>query len=735
MNVSLFKTINDTTGGFETHVENIFEAITSGQWVQHVERVRSAKDKAEQRQLKKSVPYFTASGTFTHRKDDGLKHHSGIIAIDFDDLEDVNDAKSYLCFDRYSWFTCESISGNGLCVFVKIDPTKHRESFDFLERYYAENYKLAIDKACKDISRPRFVTFDPNAVLNDSAVRLDINREKEFDPERIIAIAENMIRNSNDGERHARLLKASRLMGGYVAGGLLDENEVETRLKSCWNERAFDPAYNFEATILDGLEYGKNSPITLEQYSEKIKENAEEKKKFAEIMKYARDLNRAGRKWNGHDVVNMGELHLIGKDKIEKIFKKVFDEESIYFDFDNKPKHVKTEIIVGDKWEFRRNVVTQSTDCRIRSNQNANFEKVNYDSVTRYALHCGQVTSPDKIKSLLRSDFVPEYDPIKTYFLNLPKWDGKTDYIDKLISHIECEDKAFFRSMFKKHLVRSVSQIFDLSVNRFVFVLVGEKQSSGKSTFIRFLSPFKGGAYYTESKVRDDKDGQFAFAENFIYNIEELSDMKNTDVNRLKAMISQAIIKERKPYAHDIEAVARRCSFFGSTNNAQFLTDTENTRWLCFNISSIDWSYTNMDISDVWAQAFALWQDKTFNNQLTKEEFEHQSQQNKNYEVSDTGKELISRYFQKCTKLDKWAEFYSVADIVSHIVFETAGNVKFNDRIMGKNLIQLGFEQDRKKINGQIIRGYYAKKITGSYRDIEDNSDAIDENISEELPF
>ncbi|CAB4128383.1 Virulence-protein E, N-terminal [uncultured Caudovirales phage] len=734
MNVSIFKTINDTTGGIELNVEEVFEGIRSGYWVQHVEKVRGAKDKEEQRKLKKSVPYFTASGTFTHRKDDGLKHHSGIIAIDFDDLEDVNDAKSYLCYDRYSWFTCESISGKGLCVFVKIDPQKHRESFDFLERYYFDNYKLVIDKACKDISRPRFVTFDPSSILNESAVRLSLDNEKQFDPERIISIAENMIRNASDGERHARLLKASRLMGGYIGGGLLDEMEVEQRLKNVWNERTFDASYNYEQTIIDGLQYGQNAPITLEQYSEKIKENAEEKKKLTHIFNHARELNRAGRQWNAHDVINMGELHFINKDKIEKIFKKVFDEEKAFFGFEDKPKHVKTEIIVADKWEFRRNVVTQSTDYRVRANANASFERVNYDSVTRYVLHCGQNTSPDKIKSLLRSDFVPEYDPLKTYFLNLQKWDGKTDFIGLLAEHINTDDQEFFVSMFKKHLVRSVSQIMSLSVNRFVFVLVGEKQASGKSTFIRNLSPFKNGMYYTESKVRDDKDGQFAFAENFIYNIEELSDMKNTDVNRLKAMISQAIIKERKPYAHDVEAVARRCSFFGSTNNAQFLTDTENTRWLCFNVKSINWNYTKIDISDVWSQAFALWQDKEFNDQLTEAENEHQAGQNKNYEVSDLGKELISKYLKKCLKDDKNSVFYTIADIVALLSTETAGMVKFNDRIIGKNLIQLGFIQDRKKINGQIVRGYYGKPIKGQYLDI-DEVDPVIEEISDGLPY
>lgn len=734
MNVSIFKTINDTTGGIEVDVEQVFDGIKTGHWVQHVEKVRSASDKSEQRQLKKTVPYFTASGTFTHRKDDGIKHHSGIIAIDFDDLDDVNDVKSYLCFDRYSWFTCESISGKGLCVFVKIDPAKHLESFLFLEKYYLENYGLQIDKACKDISRPRFVTFDPDAILNDSAVRLNLEQENKFDPERIISIAENMIRNANQGERHNKLLKASRLMGGYIAGGLLDELEVENRLKNTWIERDFDQSYNYEKTILDGINDGKSSPITLEQFASQIKKNNEDKKKHSAVYLYARELNRAGQKWNAHHVINLCEQYLIKKEKVEQIFKDVFEKESLYFDFDNKTKPVKTEIVIADKWEFRRNTVTQSTDYRIRQDKNSKFEKVNFDTVTRYALHCGQTTSPDKIKSLLRSDFVPEYDPIKTYFLNLPQWDHKTDFIQLLASHVKTEDDEFFQSMFKKHLVRSIAQIFAEKINRYVLVLVGEKQASGKSTFIRNLSPFEKGQYYTEAKVRDDKDGQFAFAENFIYNIEELSDMNNHDVNRLKAMISQAYIKERKPYATDVESIPRRCSFFGSTNNAQFLTDTENTRWICNNVLSIDWNYTKIDINDVWAQAFALWSGKEFNDQLTEAENLKQSLNNKNYEVSDVGKELIAKHFQPIEKDSPLAEFFTIADIVEILTRETGNSVKFNDRIIGKNLTQLNFIQGRKRINGNGVRGYFARKNIGKYSNFDENN-VENEIENNDLPF
>jgi len=729
MNVSIFKTIKDTTGGHEVAINDVFDAIQSGQWVEHVERVRGAKDKTEQRDLKKSVPYFTASGTFTHRRDDGIKNHSGIIAIDFDNLDDVDDVKSFIGCDRFSWFTCISVSGGGLCVFVKIDPTRHRESFDFLSDYYLTNYQLTIDPACKDISRPRFVTFDPNAVLNVSAVRLDMDREREFNPDKIISIAENMIRNSTDGERHNKLLKASRLMGGYIGSGLIDEFDTENRLASVWVERDFDQNYNFKQTIADGIKYGKTAPITAEHYHEQIKKSAENKKHIAKIFANARAINRAGRDFDGNDIVQMCEQFLIGKQRVEQIFRDVFETEKHFHGFDDKPKHVKTEIVIADKWEFQRNVVTQSIDCRVRADQNAKFQKVNFDTVTRFALHCGQITSVDKIKSLLRSDFVPEYDPLKSYFINLHDWDNSRDYISEFANYIQTDDQPFYLSMFKKHLVRSVAQIMDYSVNRFVFVLVGEKQSTGKSTFIRSLSPFPAGEYYTESKVRDDKDGQFAFAENFIYNIEELSDMKNTDVNRLKAIISQAIIKERKPYAHDVEPVVRRANFFGSTNNQNFLTDTENTRWLCHNVKSIDWNYSKIDISDLWSQAFALWKTG-FNAQLTPDENEHQSQKNKIFEVSDVGKELIAKYFRVCDRDVQGAQFYTIADIVQQLTFNTDGRVKFNDRIVGKNMIQLGFLNDRKRINGNIVRGYYAQEIRGQY--VNENEPDIERG---ELPF
>lgn len=707
MNVTLFKTIKHTTGEGDFNIKDIFNSIQNGEWADQVKKVREGKTKDERSNLKQMSPNFTTSGIFSKRGLAGLVKHSGVIAIDFDNLKDVDDVKSYLALDRYSWFTSVSIGGEGLCVFVKIDPDKHLESFNFLSEYYLKNYNLEVDQACKDIPRVRFVMHDADAILNDSAVRVSLEKEKQFDAEKIIGIAENMIRTAIDNERHFKLLKASRLMGGYVGGGLLDENTVSARLISAWEAREFNERYNYKKTINDGISNGILSPITFEYYQATTLKTSENSKGIESVYAKAREINRIGRSFHKTDFLDFTSG--LSEKEIEKIFNKVFDEEKHLFGFNDKPKQIKLELTIAERWEFRRNVVLDSCDYRIKTDKNSKFENVNIDTVTRHALTCGQTTTVSNIRSLLQSDFVKEIDPIKDYFNGLDKWDGKTDHIKIFSDHVQVaeEDREFFTSMFKKHLVRSVRQILGGEVNRYVFMLVGEKQDTGKSTFIRKLSPFAKGEYYTEIAIRDDKDGQIAFAENFIYNIEEFNGASVKDANRLKAMISQYIVKERKAYAHGVKVMERRCNFWASTNNAEFLTDTENTRWLCFEIGGINWEYDKLNIDSLWSQAVTLYKDSNYSVALTVEEKEKQSKMNKQHEVATVSTDILMQHFKPAKNKDPFAVHLTASEILIRLDKIVGGAVKFFKPDVLKALTSLGYESTTARVNGVVKRGFY----------------------------
>ena len=436
-----------------------------------------------------------------------------------------------------------------------------------------------------------------------------------------------------------------------------------------------------------------------------------EKERWREVYAYIHKSNHRGHKWTEADVTNLCEMHLLNRDKVKKAFERVYTERADEYNLDVKTDIFKVELWLSKSWDFMRNEITQVVEQKLKKDRH--YEQSDIDSIYRKLLHTGSKFPLDKLRVIMASDFIETYNPFLDYFDALEPWDGSTDPISDLSSYVKTNNDPFFAEQFKKCLVRCIRCGLGEHENRIVFVFVGEKQNTGKSTFIRFLSPF-GMKYYTESVIHaKDKDTTFALAENFIYNLEELASLSNLDVNRLKSIISTASINERKPYARETIQVPRRTNFFASTNKLEFLTDTENTRWLIFEVQDIKWGYsTEINIDDVWAQAYALYQDPEFNDQLTKGDMEIREIDNKNYEIEDKEKTMIKSFFQVCQASE--GAFYSSVDICT-ILEEAYPSAKINSYFIGKIMTQLGFLGDRKTINNHKVRGFYAIKIKGNY--------------------
>ena len=76
-----------------------------------------------------------------------------------------------------------------------------------------------------------------------------------------------------------------------------------------------------------------------------------------------------------------------------------------------------------------------------------------------------------KLISILKSDFVPKYNPIKAYFKSLKKWDGK-DYVTELTTYIETPDQKEFAYHLTKWLARSVKcMLVDGYFNKQAFII------------------------------------------------------------------------------------------------------------------------------------------------------------------------------------------------------------------------------------------------------------------------
>ena len=119
--------------------------------------------------------YCTFSGIFTRRSDNALLKHSGLICLDFDNINNITKLRFQLLTDKYltTQLLFVSPSGNGLKWIISIDPAcnTHTDYFNALQNYISKTYNVEVDKSGKDLSRACFLPHDPYAYINPHHLR------------------------------------------------------------------------------------------------------------------------------------------------------------------------------------------------------------------------------------------------------------------------------------------------------------------------------------------------------------------------------------------------------------------------------------------------------------------------------------------------------------------------------------------------------------------------------------
>ena len=445
------------------------------------------------------------------------------------------------------------------------------------------------------------------------------------------------------------------------------------------------------------------------------------------IFKFANDINREGRTWSEEDVRYLGETHLIAKTEIEGIFRKVFEDNRDEYGIGKRPPMERAEIYLKKKYDFAHNIVIG--DYQMRPKGGKDWEQINENEIYRELRQHGVGVNLTDLRCILGSKFCQDYDPFGEYFSDLPPWDGKTDHIGRLAACVKTSDDYFWDSMFRKALVRSIKCALGVEVNRIIMVLVDQKQETGKTRFIKFLNPFRDWYYTDQTIFGNYKDGELSLTENFIYNLEEVEELTPRELSKLKAIISRSIVRLRRPFGKFAETLRRRCSFWASTNKPEFLSDIQNTRWVCFDVSGIDWrTYVKeINIHDVWGQAWHLYKDG-FDSDLTPEEKGRRNIRNMAFEAGGNERDLI-QYFFKIPADEAKGEFMTTAQIILHLQERAGDKVRLEPYKTARAMGQLGFKNKLMKVNGHPVRGWVVQKNEATGWDVKGEIE------TEKLPF
>lgn len=170
--VSMYRNVTDNEG-----VPYPLEAfLLSDEHKELVKSIRKGNTPEERHDLKEAyrnrIPAITVGGIFEKRDGKHLIKPSGLISIDIDwkdNKEIMPKIPSILKGLPYVAYAGKSLSGDGYFAIIPIENPSHFKEHYFALEQEMKSYGITLDKSCKDITRLRFVSYDPDCFYNPEA--------------------------------------------------------------------------------------------------------------------------------------------------------------------------------------------------------------------------------------------------------------------------------------------------------------------------------------------------------------------------------------------------------------------------------------------------------------------------------------------------------------------------------------------------------------------------------------
>ena len=421
---------------------------------------------------------------------------------------------------------------------------------------------------------------------------------------------------------------------------------------------------------------------------------------------------------------------------LEKIDDKIAQAEK-----PKRPRKKKTEeqqadhsvVSVVEEWlnkyyEFRFNLVRNTVEFRSielgRAHPFQHMEDYMFDDIYWRMFRSGIKFSQANLKSYLRTSYVAQrVNPVQEYYESLqPVADaGYFATLVKSVKLIPLEESIdglnvnqLWVLLLKRWLIACYYCNMGWLQNEVCLVLVGA-QGTGKSTWLDRLCPTPLKDYGTRTKLDlspSNKDTLNVLAEKAFINIDDqLVGLFRKDHEMIKNLITLPDISLRKAYAMNDSKRKRIANFTASVNDASFLTDTENRRYLCFEVEDCKLvQFEDYMIDGLWAEVKYWVEVEKEQPRFTQVEKELQKAMNENFTAITPEREWLLHFFQPiepstATDEDLWLQSGIMEYIQTHIKYPMKSHV------LSKELERAGFQKKAVRKGKQVTRFWVACKI------------------------
>lgn len=700
-NVTFYERVTKTSG-IPAPITVLLDQIQGGEWDEITIEYRSIDDDQKRRDFKQErVPAFTVSGLFPNqRKADQMEKHSGLIAIDLDHIGDVNDLFAQLKNDKYTWALFRSISGNGICCIVKIRGAKHRESFDGLERYYLSKYSVGIDPACKDVNRCRFVSYDPDLYRNpDSETFTDYVQKRRGRPEKI----NPTFATDNDVEHVLQQLEARRMditedYNTWVELAFALHSKYGADGEQYFHRVSqFHPEYDERKTSIKYKSAAGGNGITISTFFHHAKRaGLEIVTPKTDLIQRVAIYARKGRRTADQAINQLQQVDGIEPDESSEIVNRIFSAEHTPKIDDSKDIVTQVEDYISREYSIVYNEITlkYERDGEPLTDRGFNTVYINAKKLM-------PTVTKDLVFSVIDSDRTKTINPLQEFFQkhSARKPAGLIKQLAKTISSPtgtrgDAIKPDFIEHYLKKWMVGAVA-MWHGKHSPLMFVLVGSKQNTGKTYWLRNLLPAGLQPYYAEAELTGDKDENLLMCSKAMIMNDEMSNKSRKDITVMKQLCSKEYFTVRKPYGRSSEDYKRIATLAGTSNSLEILADpTGNRRIIPIEVIALDHEkYNAIDKTDLWMEAFHEYQ-AGYNFMLNGDDIDQLNANTLEFEEPSAEAELLQKYFRPAGPGEAGRK---LTNTEIKIICEDRSGQKISAKKLGMELRKQGFEQSHEQ--------------------------------------
>ena len=221
------------------------------------------------------------------------------------------------------------------------------------------------------------------------------------------------------------------------------------------------------------------------------------------------------------------------------------------------------------------------------------------------------LTGRDKLdNALLIVSSQNKINDVKRYLQGL-KWDGVKRLDTLLPVYLGAEDNAYTRAVMRKSLCAAVARAVSGGVKYDYMPIFVGPQGIGKSTFLSIL----GKEWFSDSLTTfEGKEAAELIQGTWINEVGELTAFTKQETQVIKQFLSKTDDFYRAAYGRRTQKYPRRCVFFGTSNEAEFLKDsTGNRRFWPVDVGVYPakksvWQDLPNEVDQIWAEAYVYWQ-------------------------------------------------------------------------------------------------------------------------------